>query len=586
MSVEATTEGEQYIAGPPRTGFLGSLAVFGERRTLVMLALGFAAGLPNLLIFDTLSAWLREDGLSLKTIGFFALATLTYALKFVWAPLVDRVTVPVLTGVLGHRRSWMLVAQAFVILGLWLIAGSDPSRNLAAVAGFAVLVGFAGATQDIVIDAWRIEAVDESRQGAMAAAYQWGYRIAMIVAGAIPLVLAEAYNWNLSYAVMAALMGIGVAGVLLAPRERKHVIRPIPTGGLPSRPLLGGFEWAVRLAVLVIGALIAGTGLTGEPGMLATVFGGVGVSGEALGAALEAEGGAGVLLQFALVVAGLMVIAAACWPLPGVRTRPGAYLAGAYGEPFADFFRRFGGLAGLILALICLYRLPDFVLNLMNPFYIDLGFTKTEIAEVRKVFGVAMTVFGVFLGGWSVAQLGILRTLVLGSFMGPLSNLVFAWLAMQGSSVPALFLAIGVDNVAGGYAGTALIAYMSSLTSIGFTATQYALFSSLYALPGKLIASQSGRIVESSARSAETGGVAAPFLGFFDGLPADALVEGAKTAQVTPAALGAGYFTFFIYSAVIGIAAIALTFVVVARQQRLRPTDQPIGSEDAPPAPA
>lgn len=586
MSVEASTEGEQYIAGPPRTGFLGSLRVFAERRTLVMLALGFAAGLPNLLIFDTLSAWLREAGLSLEVITFFALATLTYALKFVWSPLVDRVTIPVLTGVLGHRRSWMLVTQAFVILGLWLIAGSDPGRNLPAVAGFAVLVGFAGATQDIVIDAWRIEAVDESRQGAMAAAYQWGYRVAMIVAGAVPLVLAEAYNWNFSYAVMAALMGVGVAGVLLAPRERKHIIRPIPTGGLPSRPVLGAVEWAIRLAVIAVAALIMGTGLTGEADMFAAVFGPFGVSGETLGEALEAEGGAGVVLQLALVFGGLGLLAAACWPIPGVRTRPGAYLAGAYGSPFADFFRRFGGLAGLILALICVYRLPDFVLNLMNPFYLDLGFTKTEIAEVRKVFGVVMTIFGVFLGGWSVAQLGILRTLVLGSFMGPLSNLVFAWLATQGSSVPALFVAIGVDNVAGGYAGTALIAYMSSLTSVGFTATQYALFSSLYALPGKLIASQSGRIVEASARSAETGGLAAPFLGLFDRLPADALVKGAETAQVTPGALGAGYFTFFIYSALIGAFAIALTFVVVARQQRLRPVDQPIGAEDAVPASA
>jgi PAT family beta-lactamase induction signal transducer AmpG len=168
--------------------------------------------------------------------------------------------------------------------------------------------------------------------------------------------------------------------------------------------------------------------------------------------------------------------------------------------------------------------------------------------------------------------------------MGPASNLVFAWLATQGSSVPALFVAIGVDNIAGGYAGTALIAYMSSLTSIGFTATQYALFSSLYALPGKLIASQSGRIVEGSARSAEGGGVGAPFLPFFNRLPADAFATAVEKSGVPPAALGAGYFTFFIYSAVIGVFAIFLTFVVVRRQQRLRPATEPIGSEDAPPA--
>ncbi len=582
MSVESSTEPEQYIAGPPpaKLGFWSSLRVFAERRTLVMLALGFAAGLPNLLIFDTLSAWLREAGLSLEVIGFFALATFTYALKFVWAPLVDRTTIPVLTGLIGHRRSWMLVAQAFVILGLWSIAGQNPAESLPAVAAFAVLVGFAGATQDIVIDAWRIEAADESRQGAMAAAYQWGYRGAMITAGALPLILAEAYNWNLSYAVMGALMGIGVAAVLLAPRERQHVIRTIPTGDLPSRPALGALEWAIRLALIVFAGLVIGTGLTGSSALLGPVLGG----SERLGAALEAEGGAGVLLQFGFVLAGLGVLVAACWPIPGYPTRPGVYLAGSFGSPFADFFRRFGRLGALILALICIYRLSDFVLNIMNPFYIDLGFTKTEIAEVRKVFGVLMTTLGVFLAGWSVAQLGILRTLVIGAFVGPISNLVFAWLATQGSSVPALFVAIGVDNSSGGYAGTALIVYMSSLTSLGFTATQYALFTSLYALPGKLLASQSGRIVEASARQAEAGGFSAPLIGFFDRLPPDALVEGARTAAVGPASLGAGYVAFFLYTAAIGVAAILLTFVVVRRQAQPQPSDQPVGTEDAAPA--
>jgi PAT family beta-lactamase induction signal transducer AmpG len=584
MSVESSTEPEQYIAGPPpaKLGFWGSLKVFAERRTLVMLALGFAAGLPNLLIFDTLSAWLREAGLSLEVIGFFALATFTYALKFVWSPLVDRTTIPVLSKLIGHRRSWMLVAQAFVIVGLWAIAGQNPAENLGAVALFAVLVGFAGATQDIVIDAWRIEAADESRQGAMAAAYQWGYRGAMITAGALPLVLAELYSWNLSYAVMGGLMGVGVIAVLLAPRERQHVIRAIPTSGLPTRPVLGAVEWAVRLGLIVLAGLVIGTGLTGSGALLGPVLGGT----ERLTAALDADGGAGVLLQFGFVLAGLGILFAACCPIPGHPTRPGAYLAGSFGSPFAEFFRRFGRLGALILALICIYRLSDFVLNIMNPFYLDLGFTKTELAEVRKVFGVVATTVGVFLAGWSVARLGVLRTLVIGAFVGPISNLVFAWLATQGSSLTALFIAIGVDNSSGGFAGTALIVYMSSLTSLGFTATQYALFSSLYALPGKLLASQSGRIVEASARQAEAGGFAAPLLGLFDRLPAGTLAKGAQTAGVAPAALGAGYIAFFLYTAAIGIAAIALTFIVVARQGRARPADQPVGTEDAMPAPA
>ncbi|GAA0641986.1 AmpG family muropeptide MFS transporter [Brevundimonas lenta] len=555
----------------PVRGF-GGLAVYGERRIFVMLLLGFSAGLPNLLIFDTLSAWLRESGLTLKVIGFFALATLSYSLKFVWAPLVDRTTIPFLTPLLGHRRSWMLVTQAVIILGLWSIAGLNPQNALMSVAMFAVLVGFFGATQDIVIDAWRIEASDDTRHGAMAAAYQWGYRIAIIVAGAVPLILADLYNWNLSYAVMAALMGLGVAGVLLAPRERAHTIRPIPVGDVPSRPPLEVLEWVARLLVIIIAALIVGSGLTGAADLLA---GGLGLAGlsaegkEALKAAWEAKP-QGVYLQVAAVIGGLTLLVVACWPIPGVKTRPGAYLAGSFGQPMADFYRRFTGVATLILALICVYRLADFVLNIMNPFYLDLGFTKTELAEVRKVFGVLMTTLGVFIGGWSVARLGLIRTMVIGAFMSPVSNLVFAWLATQGPSINALVIAIGVDNVATGYAGTALIAYMSSLTSLGFTATQYALFSSLYALPGKLIASQSGRIVEGSARAAEGGGLFAPLKGLFVNLPAGSLAEGAATSGVTPAALGAGYVVFFLYSTVIGIFAVVLAFIVAHKQTELQ----------------
>ena len=197
-----------------------------------MVALGFSAGLPYFLVFDTLSAWFRASGLSLEVIGFFSLVTLVSTFKFLWAPFIDRAQVPVLTAWLGHRRSWMLVCQASIMVGLWLVAGSDPTRSLGTIAVFAFLVGFSSATQDIAIDAWRIEAAEVSKQGAMAAAYQWGYRVAIIVAGAVPLLLAQSYGWNFSYAVMAALMAIGVAGVLAAPREQRHTIRPIQTEGI------------------------------------------------------------------------------------------------------------------------------------------------------------------------------------------------------------------------------------------------------------------------------------------------------------------------------------------------------------------
>lgn len=551
---------------------LAGLAVYGERRVFAMLLLGFAAGLPNLLIYDTLSAWLRDSGVSLEVIAFFALATLTYALKFVWAPLLDRTSIPGLTRLLGHRRSWMLATQAVIIVGLWLISGVNPVGALPMVAAFALMVGFFGATQDIAIDAWRIEVSDDSRHGAMAAAYQLGYRVAVIVAGAVPLVLAQLYSWNLSYAVMAALMGFGVLGVLLAPRESEHRNRPIPVGDIPSRPWAERIEWALRLALIFVAAVIIGTGLTDRSDALIAVFGWAMPEGvrAATVAALEQGDAGGVLIQFAYVIGGFGMLAAACWPLPGNRTRPGAYLAGSFGQPLMDFFQRFGRIAGPILALICLYRLADFVLNIMNPFYQDLGFTLIEIAEVRKVFGVIALSAGVIVGGWSVAQLGLIRTMVIGAFMSPVSNVVFAWLATQGHDLGALFIAIGIDNVATGYAGTALIAYMSSLTSIGFTATQYALFSSLYALPGKIIATQSGKIVEASARAADNGSLLTPLKAFFRNMPEGSLVAGAAKSGVTPAGLGAGYMTFFVYSTLIGIFAIVLAFHVARRQSEIQ----------------
>jgi PAT family beta-lactamase induction signal transducer AmpG len=539
---------------------------FVERRSLIMLALGFSAGLPFLLIFDTLSAWLRVAGLSLEVIGFFSLTTLIYSFKFLWAPLIDRAKVPVLTAWLGHRRSWMLLCQALIMLGLWLIAGSDPVSNLAVMAVFAVFVGFSSATQDVVIDAWRIEAAEISKQGVMAAAYQWGYRIAMIVAGAAPLLLAESYSWNFSYAVMAALMAIGMLAVLLAPREARHVIRPIPLEGVRVPRSLEIGEWLLRLLIVGIAAVLLGSGLAGDARLLAQLLSAIGLDslGDGLFSAWRPP--YGVWLQLLAVFAGFGVLVIAAMPFPGVRTRPGLYLAAALGDPLRDFFARYQGSAVLILALICTYRLSDFVLNIMNPFYLDLGFTLTEVAEVRKIFGVAASVLGVFAGGFTVARLGLMPALLIGAFAGPISNLVFIWLATQGHSLPALFVAIGLDNVGSGFAGTALIAYMSSLTAEGFTATQYALFSSLYALPGRLVASQSGTLVEGAAQAADTGGFFSLFNAWFAGLPAESFAKSIERSGVSAAALGSGYTVFFIYSALVGVFAVVLAFIVAARR--------------------
>jgi PAT family beta-lactamase induction signal transducer AmpG len=557
----------------PKRSIGKALAAYGERQSLVMLALGFASGLPNLLIFDTLSAWLRDAGLSLEVIAFFGLATLAYSLKFLWAPLVDRTVIPVLTARLGHRRSWMIVCQVLIMLGLWLVAGANPVGGLGWMALLAVLVGFVSATQDIVIDAWRIEAAVIEKQGVLAAAYQWGYRIAMIVAGVVPLALSESLGWNTSYALMSILMVIGVFGVLGAPREAQRVIRAIPTDGIEAAPGRDLLEWLLRGLMFVAGALVLGSGLAGNAAILAAGIAPIAGPDAATGLTEAwAAKSTGIFLQLAGVLAGGAVIVLAALPLPNRKTLPGRYLGVALGEPLANFFGRYGRSAGLILALICLYRLSDFVLNIMNPFYLDLGFQKLQIAEVRKVLGVIMSIAGVGLAGFCIARFGLMRSLIIGAFAGSLSNLVFGWLAAVGPQLWALGVAISVDNIASGFAGTCLIAYMSSLTAEGFTATQYALFSSLYALLGKLIASQSGRIVEGAAAAAEASGPFAALRGLFTQLPPQAYAQAMEKSHVSSAALGSGYLVFFIYSAVIGMVGVALSFIVAGRAAKAEMT--------------
>jgi MFS transporter, PAT family, beta-lactamase induction signal transducer AmpG len=555
----------------PTPSSAAAITLFFERRMLVMLALGFAAGLPNLLIFDTLSAWLRQADVPLRTIGFFSLATLAYSLKFLWAPLVDRAAIPLLTPILGHRRAWMLAAQAVIVLGLWLVSGSNPAANLWLVATFAVLVAFASATQDIVIDAWRIETAGEERQGAMAAMYQWGYRIAILTAGIAPLLLAQHIDWSFAYAVMAALMAIGVAAVLAAPREQPRPVLPaLLPRDLPARLGAEALEWFGRLFLLLGGAYLFGVGFTGYFVMIEWPAAALGASPDSLAglSVLWEQRPVGMVIQVGFAGLGLFLILAAALPVTGARTRPSTYFIRSYGDPLRDFFGRFAGTAALILAMICCYRLSDFVLNIMNPFYLDLGFELATIAEVRKGIGVVMLMVGVGVGGWSIARFGLIRSLIVGALAGPVSNLAFAWLAMQGPDPRAFALAVMVDNVSAGYAGTILIAYMSSLTSAGFTATQYALFSSLYSLPGKLIAAQSGTIVEASARMAAPGGPLAALTALFSDLPPAAFAAGAADLGVSAAALGAGYAVFFLYSCLVGLVALVLALVIAGKQAR------------------
>jgi len=390
-----------------------ALLVYARPKVVAMVFLGFAAGLPFLLVFSTLSAWLRDEGLSRSVIGFFSWVGITYSIKVFWAPVIDRLALPGLTRWLGRRRGWMLLAQFGIAAGLTGMALANPHTELTTIALLAVLVAFSSSTQDIVIDAWRIEAEADEYQGAMAASYVFGYRLALLVAGAGAFYIAEFESWRSAYLTMAALMGIGIATTLLVD-EPRHA--PTPGGPATDQPL------PARLA---------------RWGKTAVV------------------------------------------------------------DPFVDFFHRNGRMALLILAVIGLYKLSDITMGVMaNPFYLDLGFSKTEIANVTKIYGFFMTIAGAALGGILVTRYGIMRPLLLGAVMVAGTNLLFALLARSEPSLPLLATVISADNLSGGLATSAFIAYLSSLTNQAYTATQYALFSSLMTLPAKFLGGFSGIVVD------------------------------------------------------------------------------------------
>lgn len=408
-------------------GWRAALAVYGRARVIGMAFLGFAAGLPFLLVFSTLSAWLTEADVSRATIGFFSWVGITYSIKFFWAPVVDRLRLPGLTRVFGRRRSWILLAQIGLAAGLTGMALTDPRTDLVTLAWFALLVAFASATQDVAIDAWRIEAVPQEWQGAMAATYQAGYRAALLTAGAGAFYIAAAVDWPQTYLVMAMLVSVGMVTVLLV----------------------------------------------GEPD----------VESSAVTAARERR-----VIEFL----------ERSQHLPGWVRDAGAWFIGAVVCPFVDFFARYGRLALAILVFVAIFRITDITMGVMaNPFYLDIGYTKSEIASVAKIFGIGMTILGAGLGGALVVRYGIMRPLLAGAVLAAATNLAFAWLATRADpGLGGLAVTISADNLAGGMAGSAFIAYLSSLTNTAYTATQYALFSSLMTLPGKFIGGFSGVVVE------------------------------------------------------------------------------------------
>jgi MFS transporter, PAT family, beta-lactamase induction signal transducer AmpG len=379
-----------------------------------MLFLGFSAGLPLLLVLGTLSFWLREAGIDRSTIGYLTWIGLIYAGKWLWAPLVDRLPIPFLGRLLGRRRSWLIFAQAIIVLGLLGMASLDPKVAITPVVWCALLVAFGSATQDIALDAFRIESADSDRQAALAATYQTGYRLALIWSGAGVLWLAarveigagyDASAWQFAYVVMACSIGVGVITTLLSKE--------------PAR---------IELAK-----------------------------------ARNAK----------------------------------AWLHQTLIEPFSEFITRYGWHAIAILGLIAIYRISDIVMGIMaNPFYVDMGYTKDEVAAVSKVFGVIMTLLGAFIGGVLALRFGVMRILFLGAALSAVSNLLFAWLATQGHDLTGLVWVISADNLSSGIATAAFIAFLSSLTNIQYSATQYALFSSMMLLAPKWLAGFSGVFVD------------------------------------------------------------------------------------------
>ncbi len=415
--------------------WLQALRIYVHPRVLGMLALGFSAGLPLLLILGTLSFWLREAGIDRSTIGHLSWIGLAYGFKWAWAPLVDRMPLPLLSRWLGRRRAWLLLSQLMIGSALIGMANTDPAEQLSRMVFFALVVAFASATQDIALDAYRIEAVALRLQGAMAATYQAGYRLAMIMASAGVLWIAAAldashgeYNyssWQAAYWFMAGCMVIGVMTTLIIREPDVPVDRSAAEDEQRAKAMIAGWcpnELFVRLLSWMYGAVIA---------------------------------------------------------------------------PFRDFIVRHGYHALLILALIAVYRISDVVMGVMsNPFYVDMGYTKDEVATVSKVYGVIMTVAGAAIGGVLTAKIGVIRTLFLGAFLSAATNLLFVWLAGRGHDLAGLVFTISADNLSAGIASSAFVAYLSGLTHAAYSATQYALFSSIMLLLPKFIAGFSGEFVD------------------------------------------------------------------------------------------
>ncbi len=475
---------------------------FAHPRVVTMLFFGFSAGLPLMLIFSSLSLWLREAGIERSVVTLFSWAALGYSFKFIWAPLVDSLPVPGLTRKLGRRRGWILLAQLMVILSISLMALQDPSvgsNSLTYMAFAAVLLGFSSATQDIVIDAYRIESAEVRLQALMSSTYIAGYRIGMLVAGAGALYLASWFGsasgqylytaWKFTYFAMAAFMLIGIATTLLIPEPDGRSDRVREDGADAGGSQIDEKFHVLALFVLCVIAFILTYRISAD---LASR------SSAALQSILHNRAIAGIVVEFARLTSGVLIAAAVAISLVKLNIVKGGGMNLLYLKPVQDFFQRYGlSSALLLLALVGLYRISDIVLGVIsNVFYQDIGYSKIEIATVSKVFGLVMTLLGGFLGGALAIRFGVIRILLLGAVLSAFTNLLFLLLARIGYDMNWLYIVIGADNLSAGIATASFVAFLSALTNIKFTAMQFAIFTSVMTLIPKMLGGYSGAMVD------------------------------------------------------------------------------------------
>jgi PAT family beta-lactamase induction signal transducer AmpG len=475
------------------TSWKQSLGAIAQPRVVTMLLLGVSAGIPLLLIFSSLSLWLREAGVDRSAVTYFSWAALGYSFKFVWAPLVNSLKVPFLTQKMGRRRSWLLLSQLMIMLAISLMAFVDPATDqLTAMALAAVLLGFSAATQDIVIDAYRIESADEQYQALMSSGYIAGYRIGMLIAGAGALYLASFlgstsghYNyqaWQSTYLFMALTMLVGVITTLCISEPNIQ-----QRGGIVTTT-----NNSLRFFILFTAAVIGFIGCYFASSELATYSKGQ------LGQLFSNGYLASTVVEFLRLILATIIAVLIAKLLIFIGMVDQHQVNQAYIAPVTDFFDRYGlSLALTMLALIGLYRVSDIVLGVIsNVFYQDLGFSKNTIASVVKSFGLGMSIIGGFVGGILALRFGVMRILFAGAVLSALTNILFIVLAKAGQDIALLYWVIAADNLSAGLASAAFVAFLSSLTNISFTAMQYAIFSSIMTLFPKVLGGYSGSIVE------------------------------------------------------------------------------------------